>query len=131
MMAALTKIQLERLEQILNEREQTVRAHLQQESDARDDYVQVASEAPDPGDSSFATLSIDLGNAAVGRDVGALRAIDAARLRMQRGDYGQCTHCGDDIPFERLGAQPTATRCAPCQNNFERTHADAGKSSSM
>lgn len=27
---------------------------------------------------------------------------------------GNCEHCGAPIPFERLLARPTATRCVPC-----------------
>lgn len=130
-MSALTPEQLDRLQSLLDERERSLRSHLQRENDTRDQYLQVASEAPDPGDASFATLSIDLGNAAVGRDLSELRAIGAARRRIERGDYGDCAHCGYEIPYARLLAQPTAERCAPCQNNFERTHAEGGNRSSL
>ena len=88
--------------------------------------MQLASEVPDPGDLSFANLSIDLGNAAVNRDMNELRAIELARKKMDRGTYGECITCGYDIPFERLQAVPTAERCAPCQQNFERTHHQDG-----
>lgn len=129
-MAALTDNQLDHLRHLLTEREAVLHAHLEQENAAKDEYVQVASEAPDPGDASFATLSIDLGNAAVGRDLAELRSIAAARRRIGRGQYGECAHCGYEIPYARLAAQPTAERCAPCQNVFERTHAEgAGRSS--
>lgn len=131
-MADLTQDQLDHLQRLLDEREGALRAHLQRENESKDDFVQVASEAPDPGDASFATLSIDLGNAAVGRDLAELRAIDFARRRIQRGDYGECSLCGYDIPYERLEAQPIAERCAPCQSTFERTHAgETGIRSSM
>ena len=128
-MDALTENQLDHLRHLLDQREAALRSHLQQESDAREEYVQVASEAPDPGDASFATLSIDLGNAAVGRDLAELRGIAGARRRIERGEYGECVLCGDEIPYARLTAQPTAERCAPCQHTFERTHAEGGSRS--
>ncbi|HZP12343.1 MAG TPA: TraR/DksA C4-type zinc finger protein [Nevskiaceae bacterium] len=47
------------------------------------------------------------------------RAIEAIR----EGEYGHCTDCGADIPFERLRAQPTALRCARCEALFEKNFA--------
>jgi DnaK suppressor protein len=57
------------------------------------------------------------------RDAEELRDIEAARERMERGYYGQCTDCGNDIPPARLEAQPWAARCVACQELFERRHA--------
>ena len=93
--------------------------------------MQLASEVPDPGDQSFANLSVDLGNAAVTRDVNELRAVEFARRRLEHGTYGECVACGYPIPFERLQAMPTAERCAPCQDNFERTHHEGHRGATM
>lgn len=49
-----------------------------------------------------------------------LEQINAARERMQRHQYGICIDCGEAIPFLRLQAQPTATRCLSCQAALER-----------
>jgi DnaK suppressor protein len=130
-MANLTQEQIRYLESLLNKREQALRTDIQRETDLQDDYAQVASEAPDPGDASFADLSVDLGNAAVSRDFTELRAIELARLRIKNGSYGECIVCGYEIPFERLQAQPTAERCAPCQEMYEKTHVDATRGTSM
>lgn len=124
-MANLTEEQLAHLKQLLDEREQTLRADLLREASAQEDFVDMATEAPDPGDASFASLSVDLGNAAVTRDLIELRAIEAARARMNNGTYGECVNCETEIPYERLLVQPTAERCAPCQEVHEKTHADA------
>lgn len=123
-MPNLTQNQLQQLQQLLDVRESALEQHLQREDSEKDDFLQVASEVPDTADSSFATLTIDLDNASAGRDLGALRMIETARQRMHSGDYGDCIQCGTEIPFERLAVQPTALRCAPCQDNFERTHAE-------
>jgi RNA polymerase-binding protein DksA len=124
-MANLTEEQLAHLKQLLTEREKALRADLHREVGEKDDYVDVATEAPDPGDSSFANLSVDLGNAAVTRDVTELRKIEAARQRMENGTYGECVDCETEIPYGRLEVQPTAERCAPCQEMYEKTHIDA------
>ena len=43
------------------------------------------------------------------------RDIDAALARLDEGTYGKCENCGQDIPFERLEARPTATLCVTCK----------------
>ncbi len=130
-MANLTEEQLAYLTRLLDQRDKELRADLFREVNEKDEYLDVATEAPDPGDSSFANLAVDLGNAAVTRDVTELRAIEAARMRMENGVYGICVSCETEIPYERLAVQPTAERCAPCQQTHEKTHGDAMRGGSM
>ena len=127
----LNEKQIERLGKALAQRETDLRDDLQRELKSHDDYMQLASEVPDPGDQSFANLSVDLGNAAVTRDLYQLRAVELARKRMESGTYGECVSCGYPIPFERLMAMPAAERCAPCQENFERTHHEGHRGATM
>jgi phage/conjugal plasmid C-4 type zinc finger TraR family protein len=49
-----------------------------------------------------------------------LTDIEAARRRLADGSYGLCTDCGNDIPFARLQAYPTAKRCVECQRKQEQ-----------
>ncbi|HJW57550.1 MAG TPA: TraR/DksA family transcriptional regulator [Burkholderiaceae bacterium] len=130
-MEKLTQEKLQHIERLLDEREKSLRDDIRREVDLKDNYAQIATEAPDTGDASFADLSVDLGNAAVMRDLAELRAIEAACVRIKNGVYGECLECGYEIPYARLCAQPTAERCAPCQDIYEKTHADAIKGSSM
>jgi len=123
-MSNLIEEKLAYLKHLLDERERALRADLRREVREKDEFSEVASEAPDPGDSSFANLAVDLGNAAVTRDITELRAIEAARFRMENDTYGVCVNCETDIPYERLKVQPTAERCAPCQEMHEKTHVD-------
>jgi RNA polymerase-binding transcription factor DksA len=123
-MSNLTDEQLAHLRHLLDEREQALRSDLHREVNEKEEYQDVATTAPDPGDSSFANLAVDLGNAAVTRDLVELRAIESARLRMEHGVYGDCVTCENEIPYERLQVQPTAERCAPCQEVYEKTHVD-------
>ena len=48
-----------------------------------------------------------LGNAALQE----IEQINAAIQRMELGNYGQCTICGNDIGKARLGARPCAATC--------------------
>jgi len=91
-----------------------------------DSFEQVAGPAGDPGDQSVFDLIADLNQADARRDVQELRAIEAARERLQDGHYGECIECGQDIGFARLKATPSALRCIVCQTRFEKTHAGPG-----
>ncbi len=44
-----------------------------------------------------------------------LRDIDAAFSRLERGRYGLCEKCRQEIPVERLRAVPFAAYCIDCQ----------------
>ncbi|MCP5540490.1 MAG: TraR/DksA family transcriptional regulator [Akkermansiaceae bacterium] len=43
-----------------------------------------------------------------------LRLLEAARDRLDEGEYGFCERCGGEIGWERLDAQPEAVRCGIC-----------------
>ena len=116
---------------MLAKREQALRDDIARELALQEDHNQIASDVPDPGDQSFANLSVDLGNASVARDWIELRAIELARKKIANGTYGACSHCGEPIPVERLKAMPAAERCAPCQAQYEHSHADGLKGSTL
>jgi DnaK suppressor protein len=130
-MADLTEQQYSQLREMLEQRSQQLREELQRDLDEKNDHIDVATEAPDPGDSSFANMTVDLSNAEAMRDLNELRQVSAALTRMEDGSYGTCTNCGMDIPFGRLQAQPMAQRCARCQEVWEKTHGNMGRNATM
>jgi DnaK suppressor protein len=130
-MENLSSQQVEQIKHLLSNKERGLRIDLQRDTTQQDEYMQVASEVPDSGDAAFADLSADLGNAAIVRDVNALRAVEKAYQRIADGNYGACVDCSSAIPYARLQVQPTAERCAPCQEIYEKTHVDAGPGSTM
>ncbi|RJF98351.1 TraR/DksA family transcriptional regulator [Noviherbaspirillum saxi] len=130
-MAHLNEQQIGQLRQMLDKRYDELREELHQEVNDRDGYLDVATEAPDPGDASFANLTLDLDNAATTRDVTELHAIEATRVRIEDKTYGTCVDCETAIPFERLKAQLTAERCTPCQEAYEKKHLDAGRGATI
>ncbi len=49
-----------------------------------------------------------------------LKALDAALSRLERGRYGRCEECGEEIPVPRLELLPFAAYCVDCQT--KRNH---------
>ena len=45
--------------------------------------------------------------------------IDAALKRIEDGTYGTCVNCGQEIPRERLEANPWASLCIDCKRRAE------------
>ena len=52
-------------------------------------------------------------------DRNTLLEVEQAQQRLATGLYGLCIDCSEEIPLERLLAQPTAIRCAACQTKAE------------
>lgn len=86
-------------------------------------YAALAGEARDAADEAVADEISDTRQAELSRDLGELRAVEAALERIRRGTYGTCTSCRRPIEAARLRIDPAAERCAPCQAQHERTHA--------
>lgn len=84
---------------------------------------ELAGEAGDSGDEAVAMMIIDLDAARIERHLKEIQAIEAAYNRIENGSYGVCTHCGIDIDYQRLIANPAAHRCIECQRNYENTYA--------
>ncbi|MFA5941482.1 MAG: TraR/DksA family transcriptional regulator [Sinimarinibacterium sp.] len=97
-----------------------IRAELKR-ADA-ENYQDTAGEAPDPGDQATADVVMDINLADVHRDIGEMREIEAALTRIVDRSYGTCSDCGDEIPVQRLHANPAAARCARCQQRYEQLH---------
>lgn len=50
-----------------------------------------------------------------------LKRIELAIQRIEAGEYGACTHCGEPITFARMQAQPFASLCIGCQSVSENS----------
>ncbi len=49
-----------------------------------------------------------------------LASIQRAILRLEKGTYGVCQSCGEEIDGARLEALPYAEQCIDCQRKLER-----------
>jgi len=116
--------QVDQLRRALERRREILIEELRRDAArARDEqFGSLAGTAPDIGDVSVATLLADLDQAELSRDVVELREIEAARKRFADGAYSICVDCGAEIGFERLDAEPAASRCVECQRRHERTY---------
>jgi DnaK suppressor protein len=54
------------------------------------------------------------------REVLYLKKVEEALKRIEEGEFGECTACGEDIELRRLEARPTATLCVGCKEEQER-----------
>lgn len=52
-----------------------------------------------------------------------LRKISAALRRMDSGEYGLCTECGEQIDEKRIAAHPYASQCIDCAEMNEEIRA--------
>ena len=85
-----------------------------------DDEAELPGRAEDTDDDSTATQQRDTDVAQLAGAARELAQIEAALARIADGRYGVCIDCGEAIPPARLDANPAATRCTRCQQEFER-----------
>lgn len=74
----------------------------------------------DPADQASTDLDHDVALQVKVRTFERLRHIERALQLMRTKHYGQCRHCRQDIPYERLKVQPDALFCVPCLTTVER-----------
>ncbi|HPD57855.1 MAG TPA: TraR/DksA family transcriptional regulator [Smithellaceae bacterium] len=62
--------------------------------------------------------AIDL--AVRGKERNMMLDIQETIMRIDRGLFGICDHCGRKIPEERMIGAPLSKLCLPCQMDFEK-----------
>lgn len=116
--------QIQQLKRMLDDRYSELWNEIGAELDesARERFLQVAGEAQDLEDRSFADLISDLNVSMTDKHVQETRDVNDALIRINKGTFGICEGCGQTIDFDRLLAYPTAARCVRCQEVYEKTH---------
>jgi DnaK suppressor protein len=84
-----------------------------------DSFIEVA----DVGEKSVDDYLKEMDISFITQEVKELQAINAALRRVDGGDYGKCTSCGNEITAARLEINPAAERCIDCQARYEKEHA--------
>jgi DnaK suppressor protein len=122
---ALTGEERAELEAIIRRDHMRLMQELREEIDQsrRETFAAVEGGVGDSADEAVADLLSDLDTAEITRDLGDIRALEAAIGRLAASTYGRCEDCGTDIPLARLRAQPAARRCVACQDLHEKTYA--------
>ena len=121
MAAKLTTAERGTLAKQLEERRRVLRSELSAKLNAQDNpaLLGLRNRMEETDDWAVADLETALDVAEVSRDAGELREVEAALLRMKDGSYGECIDCAKPIPFARLHANPSASRCIACQEKVE------------
>src|SRR5215207_3838228 len=101
----------EQLKGLLEARERLLNEQIQTKGAASFAELNELDNVGDDGDESVAITMSELRVLQAGRSAAELRAVAAARRRIEDGTYGYCADCGDEIEPARLNAQPTAERC--------------------
>jgi DnaK suppressor protein len=125
----LTEQQIADLKKALDDRSTEVREEIRQELLGSDNpkFIELAGLVHDREEESIADMLVDIQLGTIDRQFQEFRDIEAAIARMEAGNYEICRDCGEEIPFARLQAQPTAQRCEACQEEYERTHSETGR----
>src|SRR5262245_24552395 len=77
------------------------------------------NEVLDAVESAEADIQEDIELALVQMKSETLNKVNDALMRLERGDYGYCFECGDEIAEKRLRALPFAVRCKDCEEARE------------
>lgn len=51
----------------------------------------------------------------------SLRDIESALERIEKGSYGVCKYCGQEIALKRLEARPVASACVECKTKLQNS----------
>ncbi len=73
----------------------------------------------DAAESSDADIQEDIELALIQMKAETLNKIDEALARLEKGTFGFCTECGEEISERRLRALPFALRCKDCEEAKE------------
>jgi DnaK suppressor protein len=77
------------------------------------------AKSGDDGDRSVTISAEDVNFTKLARKRASIRMIEEALLKLDRGSYGICEECGDEIPEGRLMVMPFALHCRGCQELIE------------
>ena len=75
---------------------------------------------PDEMDAALAESSLSFAGHMRGRERLLLHKIGKTLEAIERGTYGECESCGEEIGVERLLARPVASLCIACKDEEER-----------
>jgi DnaK suppressor protein len=76
-------------------------------------------QAADPVDQAQSLTAAEVTVSVLNNEHRKKLAIDNALESIDRGEYGICQDCGEEISPKRLLAVPWAARCVTCQNESD------------
>lgn len=82
---------------------------------------------PDPNDRASMESDRGFELRIRGRERKLMDKITEALLRIEKGTYGVCTGCGNNIAMKRLQARPVAKFCIDCKIKQEQREKEQGR----
>lgn len=104
-------------EQLLRERQ----GLLLEVSDSYETCREIGQDGvPDIGDMSSAAYSRDVLFNVSETKRQRINDIDVALLQIEKGEYGICMECGEEISPRRMEVRPFSRYCIECKTNIEK-----------
>ncbi len=119
----MRKRDLERFQKILLEQRSQILSRTR-EMLAGEAYID-SDDFPDEIDTAVSEASLSLTGRMRERERGLLNKIEKSLEKIERGTYGECESCGEEIGRERLRARPVAEFCIACKDEQERLERQA------
>ena len=118
----MSRSRYDELKQMLEARRREIQAEVQgRMRDVREEgaWGGKMNEVLDAVESSEADIQEDIEFALIQMKSETLNKINDALVRLERGNYGYCFDCGEEIAEKRLRALPFAVRCKDCEEARE------------
>jgi len=112
-----SKKDLNKIEATLLERKKKLEEELTYLHNEKIDDGQVQ----DPGDQALSALLENLKSSLQDNELNEYRMILTALEQIQKGTYGTCSDCQQEIPEKRLESYPNVARCVVCQEIIEES----------
>ena len=81
---------------------------------------------PDEIDIASSEVNLQFAGRLREREHGLLGKIEAALVKIETGEFGECVSCGEQIGVARLRARPVAERCIDCKSEQEQMERRTG-----
>jgi DnaK suppressor protein len=122
--AKLTKAQLKKFKELLDEKRMEIIRKAQQTLD--EEMTLDANDLPDEMDLASSEYLQSFTFRLRGREKVFLDKIQKALEKLEAGNFGVCDDCGERISAKRLEARPETTLCIRCKEDQERVEKDFG-----
>ena len=120
----VNKTALKKFKQLLEERRDEIVKRAKQTLE--EDMAVDASDLPDEMDLASSEYIQSFTFRLRGREKGLQEKIERALLKMEKGTFGICEECEEEIAIKRLEARPETTLCIRCKEDQERAERDFG-----
>jgi DnaK suppressor protein len=120
----LKKRDLQRFEKLLSEQREQLQGN-QKKALSGDIHVD-PDDFPDEIDTASSEVNLQFTGRLREREQGLLAKIDSALAKIEKGVFGECVSCGEDIGVKRLKARPVAELCIECKSEQEKLERRTG-----